>query len=293
MSDDTERDDWTPKDPVRDGLVKELRALRREPGIPRIERLTGKHLLIETLGMGDVARSWERLEQLREEHGSDQAADIGAYFYLAGWGVGRDTLDQRIQRYAEVQHCNPRTGLRRADRGATKLAAIIRDQAEYTRPWGLITVFQSGERADVITRLMLGRESWRHPTIQLNGDDVADPQFTVHQNADVEGGLFHQFIAQCVPLDLNVTEFERMLSLYVHWPMPVWPTWQIAAYVADPRIIVRSRSFHSRAFEVWLEWSRSETASKCLPLVHDQRIWVDSTDPHVQQLPDSWRRDRV
>ena len=142
----------------------------------------------------------------------------------------------------------------------------------------------------MITRLMLGQESWRHPTIQLNGEDVTGPNFVVHRNPDVEGGLFHQHFAEGVPLNLNATKFERMLSLYVHWPMPVWPTWQIAAYVADPRIIVRSRSFHSRSFEVWLEWSRSVLVADCLPLMRDQRIWVGSTYPHVEQLPDSWLR---
>lgn len=262
------------KDPVRDALLAELRALRKMPGLPAIDRLAGKVELIEALGYGDFERAWHRLLRLREEHGGDPETDIGAYFYLSGWDMGRDTLNQRIALYAAEFSCDERTGLRRGDRGAAKLAAIIRDRAETNRPWGLITVFQSGDKADFIVRLMMAYESWRPAEIRVNGRDIAEPTFTLHKNPDVMGGYYYQLIAEAVPLDTSVGRGGTVASLVVHWPMPVWPTWQTAAYVADPRIIARTRTYRDRGVNVGLEWTQSEASARCPALATDRNIWV-------------------
>ncbi len=55
-----------------------------------------------------------------------------------------------------------------------------------------------------------------------------------------------------------------MVSLVVHWPMPVWPTWQTAAYVADPRIISRTRTYRDRGIELRLESSARAGGSSAL-----------------------------
>lgn len=225
--------------------------------------------------MGDVHRAWERLERLQNGYGNDQETDIGAYFYLAGWGVGRESLNQRIEQYAKSFHCNERTVVRRADRGAVKLAVLIRDEAESSRPWGLLTLFQSGAKADVIVRLMLGFESWRPATVRVNGKDVSDPKFTIHRNEAVEGSFYHQIILQKVPLDLDALKHGTMASASVHWPMPVWPTWQTVAYVADPRIVTRTRTFRNRGVELKLEWTRETTSQESSPLMTNQRMWID------------------
>ena len=265
------------KDPVRDALFAELRALRKMPGPPAVDRLAGKDELIEALGMGDVDRAWHRLNRLRNEHGTDPKTDIGAYFYLSGWDVGGESLDHRIRKYAKVFHCNERTGLRRGDRGAVNLAVIIRDEAERNRPWGLITVFQSGAKADFIVRLMMAYESWRPAEIRLNGQDISEPTFTLHKNPDVTGGYYHQLIAEAVPLDTSVGKNGTMASLVVHWPMPVWPTWQTAAYVVDPRIITRTRTYRDRGVELRLEWSRHE-AVEGRALAAAGKVWVSGSD---------------
>ncbi|MFH5230823.1 hypothetical protein [Antrihabitans spumae] len=272
------------QDPVRDRLLTELRGLRRAPGNPSIERLTDKFELVEALGMGDTDRAWQRLDRLHEQHGTDPETDIGAYFYLAGWNVGRDTLDRRIRDYAAQFHVRDRTALRRGDRGALKLAALIRDEAETARPWGLVTLFQSGNAVDVIVRLMLGFESWRPATIRVNGNDVSDPQFTIHRNPDVEGNYFHQLIVEGVELDLNASKHSPMATIFIHWPMPVWPTWQTVAYVADPLILVRTRTFRDRGIELRLEWSREAPARDCGPLMTDQRMWVERTGPRARAV---------
>jgi len=246
------------KDPTRDRLLNELRAMRRMPGLPMIDRLSGQNELIEALGYGDVERAWARLQRLRDEHGGDPQTDIGTYFYLAGWDIGRDTLDQRIKQYANHFGCDERTARRRGDRGADKLATLIRDQAETNRPWGLITLFQSA-KVDFIVRLMMTYESWRPAEIRINGEDVSDPVFTLHKNPDVTGGYYHQLIAEAVPLGTSAGENGTMASIVVHWPMPVWPTWQTAAYIADQRIVTRTRTYRDRGVEMRLEWSQTST----------------------------------
>jgi hypothetical protein len=222
-------------------------------GHPSIDRLSGQNDLVEALGYGDVERAWARFHRLRDEHGRDPQTDIGAYFYLAGWEIGRDTLDQRIMQYANEFPCNKRTALRRGDRGAVKLATLIRDQAETNRPWGLITVFQSGAKADFIVRLMMAYESWRPAEIRVNGNDVSDPTFTLHKNPDVTGGYYHQLIAESVALDTSVSQGGTMASIVVHWPMPVWPTWQTVANIGDQRLLVRTRTYRDRGVELRLE----------------------------------------
>lgn len=241
------------KDPVRDAIVKELRAIRKMPGLPSIERLTGQNELIDALGYGDVERAWARLERLREEHGSDPQTDIGAYFYLSGWGIGRDTLTQRKQLYANEFGYDERTAVRRGDRGADQLGAIIRDQSESKRPWGLITLFQSGNKVDFIVRLMMAYESWRPAEIRLNGEDISDPVFTLHKNHDVAGGYYHQLIAEAVPVVRSAGERGAMATLLVHWPMPVWPTWQTVVHTPRQDVTVRTRTFRDRGIEVRLE----------------------------------------
>lgn len=248
------------KDPIRDALVAELRAIRRMPSLPTIDRLSDMNELIEALGYGDVERSWARLERLRDEHGGDPRTDIGAYFYLSGWEIGKDTLDQRIKLYANTFDYDERTARRRGDRGADKLATIIRDQAETNRPWGLITLFQSGAKVDFIVRLMMAYESWRPAEIRLNGEDISEPTFVLHENSDVTGGYYYQLIVEAVPLDVTVPTGGTMATLLVHWPMPVWPTWQTAVYLADPRIVSRTRTFRDRGVEVMLEWKHDATA---------------------------------
>ncbi|MCV7286722.1 hypothetical protein H7J87_15445 [Mycolicibacterium wolinskyi] len=235
--------------------MTELRAIRKMPGKPAIERLSGMNELVEALGMGDVARAWARLERLHQEYGSDPETDIGAYFYLAGWDVGRDSLEQRIGEYANKFACDKRTARRRGDRGARKLATIIRDRSESKRPWGLIALYQSGATVDFIVRLMMAYESWRPADIRLNGTDIADPTFTMHKNPDVTGGYYHQLIAEAVPLDMSVAKGGTMASMVVHWPMPVWPTWQTAAHLADPRFAVWTRTYRDRGVELRLAMS--------------------------------------
>jgi hypothetical protein len=222
-------------------------------GHPSIDRLSGQNDLVEALGYGDVERAWARFHRLRDEHGSDPQTDIGAYFYLAGWEIGRDTLDQRIMQYANEFPCNKRTALRRGDRGAVKLATLIRDQAETNRPWGLITLFQSGDKVDFIVRLMMAYESWRPAEIRINGEDVSNPTFTLHKNPDAPGGYYHQLIANGVPLDPTVAKGSTIASLVVHWPMPVWPMWQTVAHVADPKIVVRTVMYRDRGCGLRLE----------------------------------------
>ncbi|MCA4996806.1 hypothetical protein HWD35_18990 [Tsukamurella tyrosinosolvens] len=264
----------TRKDIVRDRLREELRAIRRSPGLPSIDRIAGQDTLVDVLGDGDLVRAWVQLGRLYDDHGKDPETDIGAYFYLAGWEVGLNTVERRATRYAEQFAVDERTAIRRADRGLRTLADLVRDLDETARPWGLITLFQSGPTVDVIVRLMLAYESWRPAVIQVNGDDISDPDFTLHRDQQVVGGYYHQIVLKKLPLNLDVVRFEPMLSVRVHWPMPIWPTWQARWYIADRRLAAHARTFRDRTFEMQLEWTQDEAVQAAPPLARDERVWV-------------------
>lgn len=66
-------------------------------------------------------------------------------------------------------------------------------------------------------------------------------------------GHYHQLIADQVPLDTAVGVGGTWAFLVVHWPMPVWPRWQTATHVADPKIVARTTVFRDRGVEWKLE----------------------------------------
>ena len=277
------------KDPTYDALVGDLQRLRSKPGLPTIQRLDGAFALIDDLGQGDLARAWHELAMLQSEHGSDSTTDIGAYFYLAGWGIGRDTLEQRREQYASSHHCDSRTGLRRADRGMRQLATLIRHRSVTNRPWVFASLLQSGNYADAIIRFHMTREAWRPPTIRIN-DEPAPYEFVLHKQTDRPGWLHSLAIYEHLPLDLQAPRSHDMLSVFVHWAMPIWPTWFHVTFAADPRILTTSHSYHDRGLALGLQWSHRTTAEDCGDLVKDHRIWTPEADPHRFELPEGWGR---
>lgn len=266
-------------DPVHDQLVRELRQVRKASGLPSIERLSGKLELIESLGLGNIERAFEVLTGYWNEYGADAESDIGAFFYTAGWRVGLETLDQRQNRYAFEFRCDPRTALRRSNRGMEKLAAIIRDRSENSRPWAALSMFQSGSQAQVVIDFNLAYESWRPPEVQLNDEELTGLQFAV-KPAEAPGRYSSRIILPLFDLDLAVEFGEPMARLRVLWPMPIWPVWHVMAWTADPRILVRLRTFRQRAAEVSYEWWLDGRPCDVGDLARDARMWIkrDSAD---------------
>ena len=211
-------------DPLRQRLVAELRVLRRGQGAWAV-RVAPLVWLVDAAGLGMVERAVARLEQLRQELGTDPLSDVGAFFWLGDVGITEPevSLEQRLARYAEVFHCNERTALRRSDRGIAMLAAALRDEAE-RRPFALIWLFQSAGSATVVLDCVMEAQSVREPVQTAPGP------------------------------------YLPCLAVRVLWDMPVWPVWQLTGWVVDPHYLVRLQTFRQRAAEVSLVW-RDDTSS--------------------------------
>lgn len=276
------------KDPTHDALVKELMTFRRGEGHPSAARLNGLYYLTDILGEGIPERALEELGRYRVERGHDPQSAIGAFFYLAGWDVGLDSVDQRRYRYITEYPCDPSTALRRANRGIRELAALIRDRDEHSRPWAFVSIFQSGDAFQPFLDFNLGYESWKPPTVLIDGIEQAI-DFHVHKDAEAPNRFTRRIVLPESPLNLDVAFGQPMATLRVIWPMPLWPTWNLVSWTADPRILTRLRTFRQRAVEVSLEWWRKEPPHQVEGLVSDGRIWADRQNPGRMNLPPRWR----
>lgn len=273
------------KDPVRDRLFAELRAFRKGSGHPTPDRLDDLFDLTEALGEGVIERAFEALQRYYEERGTDPETDIGAYFYLAGWEVGLDSIDQRRTRYAATFHCDISTAWRRAERGLKQLRAVIRDNAERFRPWAIVSVFQSGEKFHPLLDFNLSYESWRPPVVRVNGEMVDDIDFHLHRDPEDDTRYTSRIIMPEYPLDLNAGFAQSMATIRVTWAMPAWPVWNAVAWTADPRIVTRLRTFRQRAVEVSLEWWSRAPANETRDLARDHGVWAERDDPNRFQRP--------
>lgn len=263
-----------PIDPIADQLKKDLRRLRRGEGEPSIERMTDLHTLTDALGEGIPSRAFDTLGRYRQQHGTDPETDIGAFFYMSGWGVGLSSVNRRRDRYAEEFVCDISTAWRRSERGIAALVMMIRDHHENSRPWAFISIFQSGAAFQPFLDFNMGYEAWRPPVITLDGK-TQEVDFHFHQNPEDRTRYTRRIILPESPLKLDVGFAETMATLRVVWEMPVWPVWQLGSWTADPRIFTRLRTFRQRAVEVTLEWWRKESPSTSAALQCDGDIWAD------------------
>jgi hypothetical protein len=275
------------KDPTLDAIVRELVIFRKGEGHPTVARLTGLFYLNEALGEGIPERAFTALGRLYEKYGTDPESAIGAFFYLSGWGVGLNSVDKRRYRYRDEFLRDISTPLRRSTRGMRELAQIIRDSDEASRPWAVISIFQSGNSFQPVLDFNMGYESWRPTEVQLNGEEVAT-DFHVHAQPDDATRYTRRVVLQETALDLDAAFGERMGFLRVSWPMPVWPVWNVVSWTADPRVLTRLRTFRQRAVEVSLEWWHpSERARN--GLVRDRGLWTGRKNIDEYPMPPGWR----
>ena len=255
-------------------MLDNLKRLRRMAGSWGVERLDGLPSLVDYCGHGNVHNAFEALEALRRRHGTDPASDVGAYFYSAGWKVGRETLDQRLSVYSREFGVVERTALRRSDRGARQLASLIRPQSRYDRPIARLYCFQRG--SVIKTRLALLVEedaSWRRPAVYLNGErqERRDWKFG-------DSSLARHFIEAReeypdTPLDYSVDARDALASVRVLWVMPVWPSWDVTTHALDPRLFVHTELNTNGDIEVRFKWW-SETARELGPDNRPVPDWV-------------------
>ncbi|MBD8207790.1 hypothetical protein IFU08_12400 [Microbacterium sp. CFBP 8790] len=239
-------------DPIRDAIVKELLQFRKQPGYPGPHRLDGLFHLVEALGEGIPERAYDELSRLYEGIGRDPDTDVGAYFYLCGWNVGLGTIDERRLRYVAEHYAGEISApWRRAKKGMYELATIIRDRDETDRPSVVVSIFQSGAAFQPILDFTMAYESWQPPIVIVNGVTI-DLDFHVHKDPEHDERYIRRFVLPDAPLDTTVGYGEQMGRIFVHWPMPVWPTWRLLAWVAEPRILAQMRTVRNRAIEIAL-----------------------------------------
>lgn len=276
------------KDPTRDEIFLELRTFRKGEGHPAVTRMTGLFYLTEILGNGATERAFQELERLYETHGRDPLTPVGAFFYLSGWGVGLDSVDQRRGRYRDTYYADVSTAWRRSERGIKELTTIIRDRDEKSRPWAFVSLFQSGNAFQPFLDFNLGFESLQKPVVFINGDEVPI-ELHFHKDPETKMRYTSRVVMPEMPLDLETGFGEPMATLRVLWTMPVWPVWSVMSWTADPRIVTHLRTFRERAVEVSLKWWRQMPASEVEGLVRDGAVWTERNDPNQMNLPDGWR----
>lgn len=215
-------------DPMRGGLVWELRTFRRGRGHDEA-RLAQLPWLTDCLGQGILERAVARFAHWRDQYGSDPTEAIGAFFWIADRSSDADlSLEMRTKQYGQTFSCDARTALRRSDAGIESLAAIARDFSETSRPVGMFWLFQ-GAQATVVIDFWLDRESFRVPVVAVNGEAVDTPDFTLHRSDEqVWGDRYrHRMILDNLPLSLDHDPYENALTVRATWEMPIWPVWTI------------------------------------------------------------------
>lgn len=244
-----------PSDPTRDALLEDLRRLRRMSGPLTADRLAQLDNLTGYLGSGSGEQAFTALMSLRRRHGQDVEADIGAYFFTAGWKVGRDTLDQRLSHYAKRYHVNERTALRRSNRGAFRLATLIRETLRYDRPWIRLFAFQTAAvmKSSLYVELDEG-EDWRRPRVYICGQRIENLEFglKVTETLSYRIGCIVQLPDQ--QLDVNVNGLDALASIHVVWAMPVWPSWDVTAHLADNRLFEHLNVERAGTATIHIKW---------------------------------------
>jgi hypothetical protein len=248
-------------DPTRDLLLAGLRRLRRTPGGLTRQAVAGEEVLVEYLGEGDADQAHGVLMQLIEDHEDDPEGDIGTFFRTCGWQIEGETLDARLKRYAQRFHVDERTALRRSDRGARKLARLLRDSLVYDRPFARLFLFQSGATVTAWVEVHVERSShWRRPTVRVNGD-VLDLTFRLDREGSTDKFLSSLEKLPALPLDTSSAALEPLLTVQVDWSMPVWPAWDLTTHLADERLFSRMQTDRAGRVELQVSWINEAAAN--------------------------------
>ncbi|PPF44868.1 hypothetical protein C5B85_09010 [Pseudoclavibacter sp. AY1F1] len=236
-------------------LVKELRELRRGAGALVPERIALCEALVRVVGMGSVEQAHATLFEMFKRYAVEPEGDIRAYLESSGVGLDGESLNQRLDAYAALHHVDQRTGLRRSDRGAAKLATLFRDEDLFFRPWGHLTMYQFGERVLCTIALNIDPQSeYRPPAVWVN-DELLDDFVFEFGEPDEDTGYVQAL--------QNVDGFRLqrgakwLFKIDVEWRMGVWPQWVLATQLADVRLAAKiqtQRNFMTEATIFWGAW---------------------------------------
>lgn len=246
-------------DPLRLQLLKELRELRRGEGALIPERIATCEALVRVIGMGSVEQAHSTLYEMFTRYAVDPEGDIRAYLETSGVGVEGGSLNQRLDAYAAAHHVDQRTGLRRSDRGAAKLATLFRDEELFFRPWGHLTMYQFGKRVLCTITLNISPQSeYRPPAVWVNDELIENLDFTFGEPSARTG--YVQAVEHIDGLELD-RDAPWLFKIDVEWRMGVWPQWVLASQLADVRLAAKiqtQRNYMTEATITWGAWPGGE-----------------------------------
>lgn len=243
------------EDPLRAQMLSELRALRKGDGAFSPDRLAECEALIRVVGMGSVEQLAGTLLEMFKRYSTEPDGDVRAYLETSGVGLEGGSLNARLDAYAAAHHVERRTGLRRSDRGAGKLATLFRDEELFFRPWGHLTVYQFGRRvlASVALHIDPGAE-FREPAVWVNDQEINNLDWEFEAPSDRTG--YVRALHHIDDYELQ-RDGEWLFKIDIEWRTSVWPQWVLAAQLADPRLVAKiqtQRNFMTEATVTWGVW---------------------------------------
>nr|WP_127891544.1 hypothetical protein [Streptomyces sp. S10(2018)] len=256
-------------DPTRDHLVAALRQLRRAPGEFSKQRVSTDDVLREWIGEGDVDQAWNVITRLVERSRGDREGDTFAFFITCGWETPGDTLDARLKQYAKKFHVDERTALRRSDRGAIKVAQLLRNALLHDRPLAQLFVFQDGATVNSWLTVHVEEGSdWRRPHVYVNNEKLEKLHFELKGRGLGETYLRSSVQIPETRLDATAGYLEPLVSIRVVWAMPIWPAWDLTSHMIDNRLYSRLALEKDGVAEIKIYWLDEEAVrSRDRPLM--------------------------
>lgn len=241
-------------DPLRAQLLTELRALRRGSGLHAAADLVTHEALTRTVGMGSTEQAFTTLVEMLKHEGADPEGDVRAYLETCGLLSQGHTLEQRLRSYAADHFVDERTARRRSDRGAETLATILRDEELFYRPWGHLTIYQSGPLVfPAIALHMDPATEYQPPAVWVN-DELLELAFDFAAISEMTGYARAGWHLEPVVLRPKA---KWLFKIDVEWRIGVWPQWVLGAQLADNRLIAKiqtQRNFMTEATITWGSW---------------------------------------
>jgi len=240
--------------------------IRRGEGVHSRAELVGMEALTRVIGMGSPDQAFTTLVDMLKHHGVEPDGDIRAYLESCGLLSVGDTLEKRLRSYAESHFVDERTARRRSDRGAEALATIFRDETLFFRPWGHLTIYQTGPLVFPIIALHMDPGSeWQKPAVWIN-DELQDLPFEFDETPSSETGYVRAGW-HVTPIVL-LPSAKHLFKIDVEWRMGVWPQWVLAAQLADNRLVAKiqtQRNFMTEATVTWGSWPGHDSVPRTPP----------------------------
>lgn len=226
-------------DPLRKRLLAELRALRRSPGSLSVEQIAGSPTLVEVAGNGSVEQAYTTMLDVLDQQTFLKESDVVTYFATCGHGASGTTLEARLNDQAARFFIDPRTVLRRSNRGAEKLSYIFRDMSVFNRPLGKINLVQKeNELACQIIIRFPKYSQYRKPDVYVDGKKHDGMAWVLVDDPEDASWFTAKETLFDLPLRIPVGADPRyaVWSIAVYWVMPVWASWATAMEISDPRL---------------------------------------------------------